>query len=167
MENSSVNGNNHKNTPTAFDSSFSFQITSFKLTGKNYLQWSRSVQLVIRGKGQFGYLNGTIPKPPTEDADWDIQNSMVMAWLLHSMEDSIAEIYLLYPTAQAIWEAVTLAYSDLEDSNQMFELRNRSRNLCQDNGTVAQCYGALTKLWQELDLFTQPGWTDSTNQEIY
>lgn len=160
MENSSINGNNHKITPTAFDSSFSFQITSFKLTGKNYLQWSRSVQLVIRGKGRFDYLNGTIPEPSTEDAsfaDWDIQNSMVMAWLLHSMEDSIPEIHLLYPTAQAIWEAVTLAYSDLEDSNQMFELRNRSRNLRQDNGTVAQYYGALTKLWQELDLFTQPG----------
>ncbi|XP_073030656.1 uncharacterized protein [Primulina eburnea] len=133
---------------SASDNSLPFQITSFKLSGRNYLQWSRSVQLIIRGKGRFGYLDGSISTPNQSDpsfAAWDIQNSMVMAWLLHSMDDSIAEIYLHYPTAKAIWDAVALAYSDLEDSNQMFDLRTRSRNLRQDDGT----------------------WTDAANREIY
>ncbi|PON92262.1 hypothetical protein TorRG33x02_118910, partial [Trema orientale] len=35
------------NSATSFDNS-SFQITSFKLNGKNFFQWSRSVQIVIR-----------------------------------------------------------------------------------------------------------------------
>ena len=47
--------------PTATpDNSSSLQITSFKLSGWNFLVWSRSVQLVIHGKGKFGYLDGSI-----------------------------------------------------------------------------------------------------------
>ena len=126
--------------------------------------------MVIRGKGKFGFIDGSIPQPlPTDPSffDWDIQNSMVMAWLINSMDDNIAEIYLLYPTAKAIWDAVTLAYSDLEDSSQMFDLRTRSRNLKQDDGNVTQYFNSLTKLWQELDLFTQPVWQNPTDAELY
>ena len=63
--------------PAANNSDYlSLQITTHKLTGKNFLQWSRSVQLVIRGKGKFGYLDGTIAKPSVEDPSypsWEIQ----------------------------------------------------------------------------------------------
>lgn len=56
---------------------------------------------------------------------------MVMAWLIHSMEDNIADTYNLFPTAKKIWDVVTLAYSDIENSSQIFELRNKARNLRQ------------------------------------
>ena len=115
--------------PTAIpDNSSYLQITSFKLSGRNFLAWPRSVQLVICGKGKFGYLNGSISQPEPTDPSfpaWDINNSMVMSWILNSMDNSIAEIYLLYPTAKAIWDVVTMACSDLGDFLQMFHLRNR------------------------------------------
>ena len=38
---------------TSFDNSISLQITSFRLNGRNFLYWSRSVQIVIRGKGRL------------------------------------------------------------------------------------------------------------------
>ena len=126
--------------PTATpDNSSSLQITSFKLSGRNFLAWSRFVQLVIQGKGKFGYLDGSISQPePTNPSfpTWDINNSMVMSWILNSMDNSIAEIYMLYPTAKAIWDVVTMAYSDLEDSSQMFHLRNRCRLLHQGELSV-------------------------------
>ncbi|RVW50304.1 hypothetical protein CK203_081207 [Vitis vinifera] len=71
---------------------------------------------------------------------------MVMAWLIHSMEDNIVDTYLLFPTAKRIWNAVTLAYSDLKNSSQMFELRNKARNLRQGEHDVTQYYTDLTKL---------------------
>lgn len=40
-----------------------------------------------------------------------------MAWLIHSMEESIGETFLFHPIAKDIWEAVSLVYSDLEDSS--------------------------------------------------
>lgn len=38
----------------------SLQITIHKLNGKNYLEWSQSVRLVIDGKGKLGCLNGEV-----------------------------------------------------------------------------------------------------------
>ncbi|RVX14822.1 hypothetical protein CK203_012054 [Vitis vinifera] len=105
--------------------------------------WSRLVLMVVRGKGKLDYLDGTIKKPSTDDPSypsWEAQNSMVMAWLIHSMEDNIADTYILFPTAKRIWNAVTLAYSDLENSSQMFELRNKARNLRQGEHDVTQLH---------------------------
>lgn len=97
--------------------------------------------MVIRGKGKIRYLDGTIPKASSDDPsfqNWDAQNSMVMAWLIHSMEEKIGDTYLFFPTAKGLWDAVTLAYSNLESSFQMFELRNKARNLRQGDLDVTQ-----------------------------
>ncbi|EXB25087.1 hypothetical protein L484_005910 [Morus notabilis] len=45
----------------------SLQITIHKLNGKNYVEWSQFVKLVIDGKGKLGYLTGEI-KQHTDDA---------------------------------------------------------------------------------------------------
>lgn len=60
---------------------------------------------------------------------WNIHNSMVMFWLIHSVEVNIAEIYLLYPITKAFWDVVTLTYSNFVDSSQMFDLQNRAHSL--------------------------------------
>ena len=119
---------------------------------------------------ELGYLDGTIKKPSTNDPSypsWEAQNSMVMAWLIHSMEDNIANTYILIPKAKRIWDAVTLAYSELESSSQMFELRNKTRNLRQKEYDVTQYYIDLTKLWQELDLFNSLAWKDPDDAILY
>lgn len=63
--------------------------------------WSRSVQMVICGRGKFGYLGGFIPQSSSSDLTF-ADNSMVMAWLINFKVDSPAEIYMMYPTAKAI-----------------------------------------------------------------
>ena len=152
------------------NSSTSLQITTKKLNGKNYLQWSHSASMVIHSKGKISYLDGLIPKPPTSDSSyqtWDTQNSMVMAWLIHSMEDNIGDTYLFYPTAKEIWDIVSLAYSDFEYSSQMFELRNKAQNLKQEDSDVTQYFNALKKLWHELDLFNTCQWKDPEDEVLF
>ena len=70
------------------------------------------------------------------------------------------ERHLFYLIAKGIWDAVQLAYSDYEDTSQVFELRNRARNLKQENLDVTQYFNSLKKLWQELDLFQSCNWKD-------
>ncbi|EOY16802.1 Uncharacterized protein TCM_035682 [Theobroma cacao] len=41
----------------------SLQITQHKLNRANFLEWSQSVMLVIRGNGKLGYLTGTKATP--------------------------------------------------------------------------------------------------------
>ncbi|XP_061359131.1 uncharacterized protein LOC133303265 [Gastrolobium bilobum] len=132
------------------------QITNHRMNGKNFLQWFQSVKLVIRAKGKMGYLQGKIKKP-TEDSpdydDWEINNSLVMAWLTNSMEPQIGQTYLFFDTAKEIWEAVQKNYSDLENTSQVFELRNKLRDFRQRGMTITEYFTALTNLWQELDLY--------------
>lgn len=67
---------------TAITENTSLQITSHKLNGKNFLPWSRSVQMVIRERGKLGYLLGQKQRPDENDPafqTWDAENSIVMA----------------------------------------------------------------------------------------
>ena len=73
----------------------SLQITQHKLDGTNYLEWSQSVLLVIRGKGKLDYLTGDKPKPAATEPTyqtWVSENSMVMAWLVNSMEKKLGKL---------------------------------------------------------------------------
>ena len=87
---------------------------------------SRLVQMIMKGCGKFSHLDGLLPQPASIDSlsQWEMHNSLVMSWIIHSMDSHIGEIYVLYPTTKAIWDAVALAYFDLEDSSQMFSLHS-------------------------------------------
>lgn len=74
------------------------------------------------------------------------------------MEPNIGQTYLFYQTAAELWEAVKETYSDLENSSQLFELRNMARNLKQGDMDVTHYFNSLKNLWQELDLFNECEW---------
>ena len=134
----------------------SLQITSQKLNGKNFLQRSKSVELVIRGRGKLGYLIGAAIKP--EDGDpqcevWDANNSIVMSWLVNSIIENIHNTCLYFTIAKELWDYLHLAYFDRDNSGQLYELRNQARLFNQGDKDVTTYFTYLYKLWQELDLF--------------
>ncbi|KAL3513994.1 hypothetical protein ACH5RR_026711 [Cinchona calisaya] len=70
----------------------SFQLTSHKLDGRNYLEWAQSVKLAIDGRGKLGHLTGKVKKPEADDpwmSVWQSENSLISAWLINSMELTI------------------------------------------------------------------------------
>ena len=74
----------------------------------------------------MGYINGRIKAPSTEDATydkWEMENSIVMTWLCHSMTPEIGEGFLDMATAQDIWETMVNTYSRNGNSTKKFELR--------------------------------------------
>lgn len=77
--------------------SHSVQITTIRLNGDNFLRWSQAVRMYIKGRGMMGYLTGETKAPPETDpayATWDAGNSMVMMWLVNSMEEDISSNYM-------------------------------------------------------------------------
>ncbi|GMP91283.1 hypothetical protein CsSME_00042045 [Camellia sinensis var. sinensis] len=62
----------------------------------------------------MGYVDGRIKAPGITDPSydqWEITNSLIMRWLIHSMVPNIGEDYLSMDTAQNIWDAVITTYS--------------------------------------------------------
>ncbi|GMI84032.1 hypothetical protein HRI_002072500 [Hibiscus trionum] len=138
------------------DMSSSLIITNRRLDGKNFLQWSQSVLMVIRGRGKLGYINGEIPQPTITDptyATWELNNSIVMAWLINSMESHISRTYLLFKTAKEMWDAVKENYSDLGNASQVFEIKLKLKDIRQGTLEVTHYYNNLKILWQELDMY--------------
>ena len=84
--------------------------------------------MFIRGKGKIGYFTSSIKEPTEEDPKfqtWDADNSMIMSWLVNSMDSEIGQTYLFLPTAKDLWDAVTETYSDLGNSAKIYDLKTR------------------------------------------
>ena len=141
-------------SPSNIAESHTLQITQHKLNGTNYLDRSISVLLVIRGKGQLGYLIGDSQKPAATEhgyLTWESKNSMVMVWLVNSMEPKIRRYYLSYRTTKEIWDTAKVMYSDVGNVSQLFELQSELNKKKQGDSTVIDYYNTLIGLWQELD----------------
>ncbi|RVW34837.1 Retrovirus-related Pol polyprotein from transposon RE1 [Vitis vinifera] len=53
---------------------------------------------------------------------WKIENSMIMSWLINSMNNDIGENFLLFGTAKDIWDAAKETYSSSEILQNCFRL---------------------------------------------
>ena len=149
-----------------FGSVSSFQLTRHKLNGHNFLEWAQSMKLAIDGRGKLGYLTGERERPANGDprlATWNFENSLVIAWLINSMEPTIAKPHMFLPTAKDVWEAVREMYSDLENSSQIFELKTWLWSSKQGSRDVTTYYNDIVTLWQELDLCYEDDWECPAN----
>ncbi|XP_022883696.1 uncharacterized protein LOC111400518 [Olea europaea var. sylvestris] len=123
--------------------SASFLVTT-KLNGHNYLD----------GRGKIGHLTGETTKPAADDPNvkrWQSKNSLIIGWLINSMEPTIGKPHLFLPTTKDVWEAVWDLYLDLENSSQIFDLKTRLWKSKQNDRDVTTYYNELVTLWQELD----------------
>ncbi|KAL5813385.1 hypothetical protein ACOSQ3_024146 [Xanthoceras sorbifolium] len=100
-----INSNNNVPSHETHSHPYSVQITTIRLNGDNFLRWSQSVRMYIRGRGKIGYLTGEKKEPKSEDSaysTWDAENSMVMTWLVNSMTEDISCNYMCYSTAKEL-----------------------------------------------------------------
>ncbi|XP_073153944.1 uncharacterized protein [Henckelia pumila] len=137
---------------------FTLQITSHRLNGRNYLQWAQSVKIVICGHGKLGYLTSELQPPNQTDPTyktWLVENSMVLAWLINSMEPNIIRRYSWFKTAKEVWDAAKRMYSDLGNASQIFELRSKLKEMKQGSNSLTQYFSDIHDLWQKLDLFLE------------
>ncbi|KAK5792654.1 hypothetical protein PVK06_033769 [Gossypium arboreum] len=135
-------------------SHLSFQLTSHKLNSKNYLEWSQSVKLAIDRRDRLGHLIGEVKQPLVGDpkmSKWRLENSMIIAWLINSMEASIGKPFLFLPTVKNVLDVVKDTYLDLENASQIFELKLKLWKARQGEKEVTFYYNEMMSLWQELD----------------
>lgn len=132
--------------------SLSLQIASTKLNGTNYLEWSQSAMLTIKGRGKLEYLTDPPPKPTDPNfKTWDVENSMIMSWLLHSIQPEIGKTYMFLKTAKDIWEATAQTYSNVGMKAHIYELKTKIHNTKQGSFSVTEYYNTIKSLWLELD----------------
>ena len=68
--------------------------------------------------------------------NWDSNNSLVIAWLLNSMESEISQPYMYYQTTKEVWDCIKVVYFNLGDSSYKLEIRTQLHGLKQGDQTV-------------------------------
>ncbi|KAJ9701533.1 hypothetical protein PVL29_006756 [Vitis rotundifolia] len=69
-------------------------LVSHQLTGSNYNTWNRAMIMALTAKNKLGFVDGSLPRPPTIDllfAVWNRCNSMVTSWILNVVSRDIAD----------------------------------------------------------------------------
>ena len=78
--------------------------------------WSKSCLLFIQARGLQGYITRNSLKLEITSSNYiqlKSENSLVMSWLINSMQPQIAWGYLLLNSAATIWNAVSQTYSQM------------------------------------------------------
>ncbi|RVW85251.1 Retrovirus-related Pol polyprotein from transposon RE2 [Vitis vinifera] len=99
-------------------------------------------------KGKDEYLTGEAAMPETTEPGfrkWKIENSMIMSWLINSMNNDIGENFLLFGTAKDIWDAAKETYSSSENISELFQVESALHDFRQGEQTVTQYYNTLTR----------------------
>ena len=124
----------------------------------------------MRGRGKIGYLTGDTKEPAANDANypaWDVENLMVMTWLVNSMEEDISSHYMCYHTTNELWDNVNQMYYDLGNQSQVYELTLKLGEIHQGKDTVTKYFNSLKWLWQDLDLYNDYKWKSPNDCNHY
>ena len=118
----------------------------------------------------MGYLDDTHKPVLPEKAGyqtWFVENSMVMAGLINSMEPEISQGYILYNTTKDIWDAANLMYSNLGNDSKLYELSEKARTIQQGDLLVMAYFNSLNILYQEIDLYQDIVWKNLEDHATY
>ncbi|XP_073042328.1 uncharacterized protein [Primulina eburnea] len=130
-------------------------LVSHILTGTNYNTWNRAMFMALTAKNKLGFVDGSFSRPPIDDllyGSWLRCNSMVISWILNSVNREIADSLLYLSAAHEIW-------SDLRDRFQqsnaprIFQIKKLLNGLQQGSMEVGTYYTRMRTLWDELKEF--------------
>jgi len=102
-----------------------------KLEGsKNYLSWSRRVQVILGGKVVENYLREDCVEPANKLSPewriWHTSNLTIVAWLLASISPLVSKVVEAMHTVAQIWKTLSNRYSKQVNVMVMMEIQNKA-----------------------------------------
>lgn len=85
-----------------------------QLKGENYEEWARSMRNALRAKKKLGFVDGTLKKPDDASAeieDWWMVNSMLVVWVLNTIEPTLRSTATYTDDVKDLWEDLRQRFS--------------------------------------------------------
>ncbi|CAL1404863.1 unnamed protein product [Linum trigynum] len=130
-------------------------IVSENLDGSNYQMWQRAILMALKTKHKIGFIDGTIAMPPVDDPAfglWDASNTLVLCWILNSIEKKIRRSVLQHENAQVLWEELKRRFG-LPNAIKLANLQDQIIACKQGSMNITQYYTAFKGLWEEYSQF--------------
>ncbi|XP_019189263.1 PREDICTED: uncharacterized protein LOC109183663 [Ipomoea nil] len=129
-------------------------LVSPPLTGSgNYSSWSISMRVALEVKNKWGLVDGSFIAPEYGHAQygaWRRCNLIVKAWILKSVNTSIAQSVMYMEEAKEIWNDLRRRFSQ-RDAHRISSLQNEIYGLRQGSMTVNDYYTGCRTLWEEMN----------------
>ncbi|XP_030477949.1 uncharacterized protein LOC115694988 [Cannabis sativa] len=122
------------------------------LTDRNFQPWTRDFKLSIGARNKTSFIDGTLPKPPPDDAlysSWIHCNQMVQSWILHSVSSEIKSSIMYLDTAAEMWTELNNRFNE-GNGPRIFELNESLAFLHQGDDSVSTYFTKLTAIWDEI-----------------
>ncbi|XP_073017921.1 uncharacterized protein [Primulina eburnea] len=127
-------------------------INPIQLHGENYDEWARAIRTSLKAERKFGFVEGTVPKPTTEEKleDGITVHSMLVSWLTNTIESSVRSTLGEYDDSQLLWNNLKNRFC-VVSGTRVCKLK-MSLGECEQGKTetVAIYFGRLSKIWDEL-----------------
>lgn len=127
-------------------------ISPVQLRGDNYEEWARSMRNALRAKKKLGFIDGTLAKPEEESLeieDWWMVNSMLVAWILNTIEPSLRSTVTYTENVKDLWDDLRQRFS-IGNGARVHQLKTDLASCKQRGQSVVQYYGQLKTMWDEL-----------------
>ena len=114
-------------------------LTSEPLNGSNFAQWKRSCEVSLSAKNKMPFVTGDYEKLVDDSpmlSLWERCNSIVISWILHSVDKDIASSIIYTPTAAQIWKDLSQRFS-VNQGTKIYQLQKEMTNLSQGNFSVS------------------------------
>lgn len=110
------------------------------------------VLLVLQIRNKVGFIYGTIPRPAFSDSfssTWNCRNSLIVAWILRSVSQSIASTVLYPDPTKLIWEKLHHRFSTPDDTRKC-HLQRMLFTIIQGTRSVDSYFPELNCVLEEL-----------------
>ena len=158
-------------TPPAFAPRLSIttQLTrlAINFTGNNYSAWASGFELFLDSHNLHHHFMED--PPPLRDpsyASWSQSDSAIITWMLHSMEQNIAESLSCIKQARSLWQTLETMYANQTNIGRVVEIFETLLTLKQGDLSLQAHFGRMQALIQEVDLY-QPPTTDLVTLKRY
>ncbi|GAU48759.1 hypothetical protein TSUD_281100 [Trifolium subterraneum] len=132
-------------------------IPQVQLRGENYDEWAKTMRTSLRARRKWGFVEGTIKKPEEsspEMEDWWTVQSMVVSWILNTIETSLRSTISYMENAKELWDDIKERLS-VANGPRIQQLKSELAECKQEGMSMANYYGKLKALWDELGNYQQ------------
>ncbi|XP_074278393.1 uncharacterized protein LOC141601985 [Silene latifolia] len=110
----------------------------------------------LRSKKKTGFIDDTI-KRSTDDSedleDWYMVNVMIVNWIFNTIQPSLGSSITYVEEAKALWDDIEQRFS-VGNGPKLHRIKGSVASGKQnDNESIAEYYGRLKWLWDELDKY--------------
>ena len=148
-------------------------VATVKLNHDNFLLWKAQLIPYFRGQDLFGYIDGSIPKPPKiisvthpetsvvserlnpAYSQWVRQDNLILSTLMTSLSEPILAQVVTYTSSKAVWNALDDTFSSRSRA-RILQIRTQLATATKGSKTATDYFHYIKRLTDEMAVAGQP-----------